>query len=79
MWVEILLVPVRNFERILRASFRLGTRAAHGLDTPVLAASGRLRAPRQSGVKHELIGPPPGRPRAPLPSNVIRFRVRRPR
>ena len=64
MSVEILLVPVRNFERILRASFRLGTRAAHGLDTPVLAASGRLRAPRQSGVKHELIGPPPGWPRA---------------
>ena len=62
-------MPVRNFERIARASFRPGKRAAHGLHTPVLAASGRLRAPRQSGVKHELIGPPPGRPRAAMYSS----------
>ena len=62
-------MPVRNFERILRASFRLGTRAAHGLDTPVLAASGRLRAPREYGVKHELIEPPRGRPRAYMDSS----------
>jgi len=63
------LCAVRNFERFLRASFRLGTRAAHGLDTPFLAASGRLRAPRQSGVKHELMGPPPGQPRAYMDSS----------
>jgi hypothetical protein len=62
-------VPVRNVERILKASFRLGTRVAHGLDTPVLAASGRLRAPHQSGVKRELIAPPPGQPRAYMGSS----------
>jgi hypothetical protein len=56
----LLVMPGRNAERLLRASFRPGKPFAHGLDTPVLAALGRLRAPRQSGAKHALIDCRPG-------------------
>src|ERR1700694_1913155 len=58
MWGATLLVmPGRVSERLLRASLRLGKRVAHGLGTPVLAALGRLRAPRRQAGADRL---PPG-------------------
>ncbi len=65
----LLVMPGGNSERLLRASFRLSTRVAHGLHTPVLTASGRLRSPDRVGVKGRADRPPPRRSRAYMDSS----------